>query len=199
VQSLHTAAYDEALALPTEKSVTLALRTQQVLANEAGVAQIVDPLGGSYYVESLTNEIEERARALLTEIENRGGMIRAIESGWAQQQIADASWAYQRQVELGERVIVGVNRFVDHEPRQYQLHHHLEEVADAQAAALRTLRIERSADRVTRALDHLAAAAASNANLVPALIDTVKTYATIGEICAVLRNVFGEYVSPSVY
>jgi methylmalonyl-CoA mutase N-terminal domain/subunit len=198
-QSLHTAAYDEALALPTEKSVTLALRTQQVLAYETGVADLVDPLGGSYYVEALTSAIEEQARALLAEIEERGGMIAAIESGWAQQQIADASWEYQQQVERGERVLVGVNRFVDQAPHRVEIHRHLEEIAAAQVAALRALRAERSVERVRRALDRLAAAAAGDENLVPVLADTVKTYATVGEIFAVLRKVFGEYASPGVY
>ena len=199
VQSLHTPAYDEALALPSEKSVTLALRTQQILAYEAGVAEVVDPLAGSYYVESLTNQIEERARVLIAEIESRGGIVRAIETGWVQQQIADAAWEYQRQVESGERVIVGVNRFVEQAPSHVELHRHLEEVAEEQVAALRRLRHERDEARVTRALRDLGAAAASSVNLVPLLVEAVKAYATIGEICGVLREVFGEYRAEQVY
>jgi methylmalonyl-CoA mutase N-terminal domain/subunit len=198
-QSLHTAAYDEALALPTEKSVTLALRTQQVLAYETGVADVVDPLGGSYYVESLTDRIEEQATALIEEIERRGGMIQAIESGWAQQQIADAAWEQQRRIESGERVIVGVNRFVEEEPRTREIHRHSEEVEEEQRAALARLRAERDNARVRRALDDLRTAAASDTNLVPVLVETVKTYATIGEICGVLRAVFGEYRAVQVY
>jgi methylmalonyl-CoA mutase N-terminal domain/subunit len=198
-QSIHTAAYDEALALPTEQSVTLALRTQQILAHEAGVAEVVDPLAGSYYVESLTSAIEEAARAMLGEIERRGGMIAAIGSGWAQQQIADAAWEYQRQVEAGERVIVGVNQYVEDEPARVAIHRHLEEVADRQIAALGALRAERDAVRVGRALDRVRAAAAGDMNLVPVLIEAVKAYATIGEICGVLREVFGEYQTAQVY
>jgi len=198
-QSLHTAAYDEALALPTEPSVTLALRTQQVLACEMGVTEVVDPLGGSYYVESLTTDIEERARVLIERIERQGGMLAAIESGWVQQQIADASWEHQRQVEAGERVIVGVNRFVENEPWHVEIHRHLEAVAEERGEALRAVRRERDARGVARALDALRAAAAGDANLVPVLVETVKTYATIGEICAVLREVFGEYRAVQVY
>jgi methylmalonyl-CoA mutase N-terminal domain/subunit len=198
-QSLHTAAYDEALALPTEKSVTLALRTQQVLAYESGLADVVDPLGGSYYVESLTDRIEAEATALIEEIERRGGMIPAIESGWAQQQIADAAWAQQRRIESGERVIVGVNRFVEEEPWTGEIHRHSEEDEEEQGAALARLRAERDGARVRRALDDLRAAAAGDTNLVPVLVETVKTYATIGEICGVLRAVLGEYRAVQVY
>ena len=198
-QSLHTAAYDEALALPTEHSVELALRTQQVLACEMGVTEVVDPLGGSYYVEALTTDIEERARGLLERIERQGGMIAAIESGWVQQQIADASWEHQRQVEAGERVIIGVNRFVEDEPWHVEIHRHLEAVAEERGEALRALRGARDAQGVSRALDALQAAAAGGSNLVPVLVETVKTYATIGEICGVLREVFGEYRAVQVY
>lgn len=192
-QSLHTAAYDEALALPTEESVKLALRTQQVLAHESGVAEVIDPLAGSYYVESLTTQIEQEARELIDEIERRGGMIAAIESGWAQQQIADSAYAYQREVEAGERTVVGVNQFVEDVPSHIDIHRHLEEVAAEQAAALKTLRAQRNNERVTQALGNLRTAARGSGNLMPVLVDAVKTYATIGEICAVLREVFGEY------
>ncbi len=198
-QSLHTAAYDEALALPTEQSVKLALRTQQVVAYEGGVAEVIDPLAGSYYVESLTTEIENEARALIEDIERRGGMVKAIESGWAQQQIADASFKYQREVEAGERVVVGVNQFQEDEPRHIDIHRHLEEVAAEQAAALEALRAARDRARVARALDDLRSAARGGVNLMPVLVDTVKTYATIGEICGVLREVFGEYKAVQAY
>jgi methylmalonyl-CoA mutase N-terminal domain/subunit len=198
-QSLHTAAYDEALALPTEDSVKLALRTQQVLAHEAGVADVADPLGGSYYVESLTTDFERAAEALIGQIEAQGGMVKAIESGWVQQQIADAAWAQQREVEAGERVIVGVNRHVEDEPWHVAIHRHVEEVAAGQVAALRALRAGRDQARVAGALAGLRAAAEGQVNLVPVLVDTVKTYATIGEICGVLREVFGEYRGADVY
>jgi methylmalonyl-CoA mutase N-terminal domain/subunit len=198
-QSLHTAAYDEALALPTERSVKLALRTQQVLAHEAGLTEVIDPLAGSYYVEALTTEIETRARALMDEIERRGGVIAAIESGWTQQQIADASYERQRQVEAGERVIVGVNRFVEEEPGHVDIHRHVEAVANEQAAALGALRAERDGGQVARALDGLRAVAAGDGNVMPALVKAVKAYATIGEICGTLREVFGEYRAAQVY
>ena len=198
-QSLHTAAYDEALALPTERSVKLALRTQQVLAHEAGLTEVVDPLAGSYYVESLTTEIETGARTLIAEVEHQGGVVKAIESGWVQQQIADASWEQQREVEAGQRVIVGVNRFVEHEVDAVEIHRHLERVSEDRAAALAALRAERDAARVARALADLRAAALGGDNLVPVLVDTVKTYATVGEICGTLREVFGEYRALQAY
>ncbi|MBI2200276.1 MAG: hypothetical protein HYU42_17020, partial [Candidatus Rokubacteria bacterium] len=153
VQSLHTAAYDEALALPTEKSVSLALRTQQVLAYEAGVTETVDPLAGSYYVESLTGEIEARATALMGQIEREGGMVRAIDSGWVHAQIAEAAWAYQQRVEAGTEVVVGVNRFVEEAPPpSFALHRHAEGFEAEQAAALKSLRETRDSARVRRAL-----------------------------------------------
>jgi methylmalonyl-CoA mutase, N-terminal domain len=198
-QSLHTAAYDEALALPTEDSVKLALRTQQILAHEAGLADVVDPLAGSYYVEALTNEIEDAARTLIGEVERRGGMVAAIDSGWVQQQIANAAWEFQRQVEAGERVIVGVNQYVEDEPRRAEIHRHVEAVAEQQIAALYALRAGRDSAGVGRGLDRLEAAAASDTNLLPVLIDAAKAYATVGEICDVLRGVFGEYQVPKVY
>jgi methylmalonyl-CoA mutase N-terminal domain/subunit len=198
-QSLHTAAYDEALALPTEQSVKLALRTQQVLAHEAGLTEVIDPLAGSYYVEALTTQIEARARALMDEIERRGGVIATIESGWTQQQIADASYERQREVEAGERVVVGVNRFVEEEALHVDIHRHLEAVAAEQAAALGALREERDARQVARALDGLRAVAAGDDNVMPALVEAVKAYATIGEICGTLRELFGEYRAAQVY
>jgi methylmalonyl-CoA mutase N-terminal domain/subunit len=198
-QSLHTAAYDEALALPTERSVRLALRTQQVLAHEAGLTEVIDPLAGSYYVETLTTEIETSARALMDEIERRGGVIAAIESGWIQQQIADASWERQRQIESGERAVVGVNRFVEDEAVRVDIHRHLDGVAVARGAALRALRDERDAHRVAHALGGVRAIAAGEGNVMPALVEAVKAYATIGEICGTLREVFGEYRPAAVY
>jgi methylmalonyl-CoA mutase, N-terminal domain len=198
-QSLHTAAFDEALALPTEESVMLALRTQQVLACEAGVTEVVDPLAGSYYVETLTNQIEARATALVAEIEGLGGMVKAVESGWAQRQIAEAAWDYQRAVEAGTRVVVGVNRFVEGEPAHIRLHEHAERAEVEQIEALRRLRAERDSARVTRALAELRVAAEGDTNLIPVLVRTVQAYATIGEIFGVLREVFGKYRAPQVF
>jgi methylmalonyl-CoA mutase N-terminal domain/subunit len=199
-QSLHTAAYDEALALPTERSVNLALRTQQVLAYEGGVTEVVDPLGGSYYVESLTTRIESEARALMAEIEAMGGMIRAIETGFPQRRIADAAWQHQREVEDGARVIVGVNRFTEEgKPPSGELHRHGEGLEEERAKALAALRSERDAGRVRSALDDLRRAAAGDTNLVPVLVEAVKTYATVGEICGVLREVCGEHRAIDVF
>ena len=198
-QSLHTAAYDEALALPTEASVQLALRTQQVLAHESGLAEVVDPLAGSYYVETLTAEIETGARALIAEIEGRGGMVKVIESGWAQQQIADASWEHQREIETGERVVVGVNRYVEDEPARVAIHQHVEEVAAERRTALVSLRAERDPAAVARALETVRLAAHGEVNLVPVLVEVVKAYATMGEICDVLREAFGEYRAVQAY
>jgi methylmalonyl-CoA mutase N-terminal domain/subunit len=199
-QSLHTAAFDEALALPTEASVTLALRTQQILAYEAGVAEVIDPLGGSYYVEALTTQIEEEARCLIEDLEGRGGMVHAIESGWVQQQIADAAWRQQRCIESGEQVVVGVNRFVDTPTSQHgDIHRHVEDTAAQQVAALRALRASRDEQRVVHALARLREAAANDVNLLPILIETVKAYATVGEMCDVLRDVFGVYRPAAVY
>jgi methylmalonyl-CoA mutase N-terminal domain/subunit len=198
-QSLHTAAYDEALALPTERSVTLALRTQQVLAHEAGLTEVVDPLGGSYYVESLTSQIEAGAAALIAEIEARGGMLAAIESGWAQRQIADAAWEQQCDLESGRRVVVGVNAQVDGQAPGSEIHRHVEELAEGRARELAELRAGRDAARVEAALEALRRAAAGGANLVPVLVEVVKTYATMGEICGVLREAFGEYRAVQVF
>jgi methylmalonyl-CoA mutase N-terminal domain/subunit len=198
-QSLHTAAYDVALALPTEASVQLALRTQQVLAHESGLAEVIDPLAGSYYVEALTAEIETGARVLIAEIEGRGGMVKVIESGWAQQQIADASWEHQREIETGARVVVGVNRYVEEEPARVAIHQHAEEVAAERRTAMAAVRAARDAAAVARALERLRAAAAGKANLVPILVEAVKAYATMGEICDVLRDAFGEYRAVPAY
>jgi methylmalonyl-CoA mutase N-terminal domain/subunit len=179
--------------------VQLALRTQQVLAHESGLAEVIDPLAGSYYVETLTAEIETGARALIAEIEERGGMVKAIESGWAQQQIADASWEHQREIETGARVVVGVNRYVEDDPGRVAIHQHVEEVDAERRSALASVRGERDAGAVARALETLRAAAAGEANLVPVLVEAVKAYATMGEICDVLREAFGEYRAVQAY
>jgi methylmalonyl-CoA mutase N-terminal domain/subunit len=199
VQSIHTPAYDEALSLPTESSATLALRTQQILAYESGLADVVDPLGGSYYVETLTSRIEDDARALLAEIDARGGMVAAIEGGMPQQAIADAAWTHQREVESGERPVVGVNRFVAAAPSAIEIHRHLDAVEAREIAALERLRGDRDGHAVRRALDDVGDTARAGSNLVPALVEAVKVYATIGEICGELRAVFGEYRAPQIY
>jgi methylmalonyl-CoA mutase N-terminal domain/subunit len=191
-QSLHTNSLDEAYALPSEHAVTLALRTQQVLAYETGVANTADPLGGSYFVERLTREVEEAASRYIHQIDEMGGMIPAIEAGFPQAEIAAASYHYQRQVESGERVIVGVNRFQS-EDRPIEVLQIDETSAQRQRAKLAALRKRRSDQQVRKALDAIQRAAEGTENLMPALLDAVRAYATVGEICDALRAVFGTY------
>jgi methylmalonyl-CoA mutase N-terminal domain/subunit len=192
-QSLHTNSRDEALALPAEASALLALRTQQIIAHESGVAATVDPLAGSYLVESLTDEIEQRAEGLISQIEASGGVLRAIERGWIQREIADSAYKEAQAVERGDQVVVGVNRFQSDAPTRIELHRSDPEVAARQVARLQRVRRERDGDAVRRVLEHLADAARGTDNLMPAIIDAVRVYATLGEICDVLRGVFGTY------
>jgi len=192
-QSLHTNGKDEALSLPTEQSVRTALRTQQILAHESGVADTIDPLGGSYYVESLTDDVAAEATEILDEVDERGGMLDAVESGWVKRQIQDVAFERQREIESGERVVVGVNEYqVDEEPRV-----EIEEVDEAdenrQKQRLREVKDERDDEAVEATLAAIREAAAGDANLVPPIVDAVKAYATVGEISDVLREVFGEY------
>jgi methylmalonyl-CoA mutase N-terminal domain/subunit len=193
-QSLHTNSRDEALALPTEESVRIALRTQQILAHESGVASTVDPLAGSYYVESMTDSIEQEAEEYIDRIEDMGGMVRAIEGGFVQKEIQDTAYKYQKEVETGERVVVGVNRFtVDDEPKRNLLTAS-PGLRDLQIGKLEQVREERDEGNVARALDVLRTAAGSErTNLMPPILDAVRAYASLGEICGVLREVFGEY------
>jgi methylmalonyl-CoA mutase N-terminal domain/subunit len=193
VQSFHTAAYDEALALPSERSALLALRTQQVLAYESGAADVADPLAGSYYVESLTNQIEEEVSRYLERIEARGGMLAGIEQGWARAEIAESAYEYQQQVERGERVIVGVNRFGDEARAPISLQRPSPEVVREQIKRLNALRRERDNSQVERTLKALAEEARGNTNLMYPILEAVQAYVTIGEICGVLRGIFGEY------
>ncbi|WP_144901245.1 acyl-CoA mutase large subunit family protein [Halobellus captivus] len=192
-QSLHTNGKDEALSLPTEESVRTALRTQQILAHESGVADTIDPLGGSYYVESLTDDLESEAFDLLDEIDERGGMLSAVESGWVKRQIQEVAFERQREIESGDRVVVGVNEYqVDDDARV-----DVQEVDEAdekrQIERLRAVKAERDDDAVEAALAALGDAAKGDENLVPPIVDAVKAYATVGEISDVLREAFGEY------
>ncbi len=192
-QSLHTNGKDEALALPTEQSVRTALRTQQILAHESGAANTIDPLAGSYYVESLTDGIEADAREILSEIDRRGGALSAVESQWIQRQIQDVAFERQREIESGERVIVGVNEYeVDEEPEM-----DLEEVDPEQEAAQRerlaAVKARRDDDAVETALATVRDAARNDENVMPPIIEAVKAYATVQEICDVFRDEFGEY------
>jgi methylmalonyl-CoA mutase N-terminal domain/subunit len=191
-QSLHTNSLDEAYALPGEHAVTLALRTQQVLAFETGVANTPDPLGGSYFLEKLTLDMEAAANDYIRRIDDMGGMIPAIEEGFPQSEIAAASYRYQREVEAGERIVVGVNRFhTDDQP--IELLQIDETTARHQEAKLAALRKRRDGAAAQRSLDALKRAAEGTENTMPYILDAVKAYATLGEICAALRSVFGAY------
>ena len=193
-QSLHTNGKDEALSLPTEESVRTALRTQQILAHESGAADTIDPLAGSYYVEALTDELEERAFDILNEVDERGGMSKAVESGWVQRQIQDTAFERQREIEEGERVIVGVNEHrVDDEEKSEDIEEVSEEEQQRQRETVKQLRADRDDAAVEAALDDLRAACEGDENVMPYLVTAVKAYATTGEICDAMRDVFGEY------
>ncbi len=190
-QSLHTNSFDEALGLPSRESALLALRTQQVLAHESGAADTVDPLAGSYWVEAMTAELERRARALLAEVDARGGMLQAIADGWVQEQIHEAAYRWQRDVESGERVVVGVNRFGDDQPVPAPPFQHDPEVERGRAGFLAEWRATRDRMACDAALLALDAAARGTANLVPPILAALTARATLGEVCDTLRAVFG--------
>ncbi|OFW36016.1 MAG: methylmalonyl-CoA mutase [Acidobacteria bacterium RIFCSPLOWO2_12_FULL_67_14] len=192
-QSLHTNSLDEALALPTAEAATLALRTQQILAHETGVTGIVDPLGGSYFVETLTRELEEEALEYFDTIDRMGGMVAAIERGFPQQEIAESAYRFQQAVERGDRVIVGVNEFVDEDDDRIGTLYIDQTAADTQLARLERVRAARDGDAVRRALARLQEGARGGANTMPLFVDAVRVYATIGEMCDALRDVWGEY------
>lgn len=192
-QSLHTNSRDEALALPTEESVRLALRTQQIIAHESGVADTIDPLGGSYFVEYLTDEIEERVWKYLEKIDDMGGAVRAIEQRFFQTEIAKSAYEYQRSIENRERIIVGVNAYQDEERVSPPILRVDESVARRQIERLKSLRQRRDSEAVNRALEQLKKGAEGKANLVPLIISCVESYATVGEISDALRSVWGEY------
>jgi methylmalonyl-CoA mutase N-terminal domain/subunit len=196
-QSLHTNSLDEAWALPTEFAATIALRTQQILAHETGVANTVDPLGGSYFVETLTNEMEEAAGKYIRKIDDMGGMIPAIERGYPQREIADASYRYQVSTDRKEKIIVGVNDFIGEE-KPIEILRIDDSVRAQQARQLRQLRSERSNDEVARQLTALRKAAQATENLMPHIYAAVKSYATLGEICDSLRDVFGTHEEASI-
>ena len=198
VQSMHTASMDEAHALPSEEAATLALRTQQIVAYESGLADVIDPLGGSYYVENLTDQIEEQAEEYLKRIEERGGMVSAIESGWVVQEIGEEAYRFQREVERGERVVVGLNRFTTDETPPIQLHSPDPSVANAVKKEISDLRSQRDGKSLLRALDDLKSMASEGGNLMPATLEAIRSLATVGEVSGALREVFGEWQAPSV-
>jgi methylmalonyl-CoA mutase N-terminal domain/subunit len=190
--SLHTNSLDEALALPTEAAATLALRTQQVIAYESGVTDFVDPLGGSYFVEWLTKDLEDGAIRYFDQIDDMGGMVAAIEQGFPQREVAESAYRFQQAVERRERVIVGVNDFVEEDEPLETLYID-ESAAERQASKLDDLRRRRDTGLVARTLDTLRATARTRDNLMPPILDAVRAYATVGEVCDALRDVWGEY------
>jgi methylmalonyl-CoA mutase N-terminal domain/subunit len=192
-QSLHTNSRDEALALPTEDSVRIALRTQQIVAHESGVTETIDPLAGSYYIENLTNKIEEEALRYIESIDELGGAPKAIEKGYIQKEIQNAAYRYQMEVESLDRIVVGVNKFKIEETDKKELLKVDKTVEINQKEKLKTLRAERNNEEVEKTLNTLKEKAQTEENLMPFILDAVKTYATLGEICNVLREVFGEY------
>jgi methylmalonyl-CoA mutase N-terminal domain/subunit len=192
-QSLHTNGYDEALALPTEQAARIALRTQQVIAYESGAAQTIDPLAGSYYVEALTNEIEQRAAEYLGKIEVLGGMLKAIERGFVQQEIQNAAYEYQQAVDREEAIVVGVNRFEVEEEKPIPIQRIDPTLESRQVERTRALRARRDAGPWNAALQGIEDAARSGANVMPLVLTAVEAYATVGEISDAMRKVFGEY------
>ncbi|WP_131539312.1 acyl-CoA mutase large subunit family protein [Pedobacter nototheniae] len=192
-QSLHTNGYDEALSLPTESAAKIALRTQQIIGFESGVTDTVDPLAGSFFVENLTDEVEAAAWLYIDKIDAMGGSVNAIESDYMQNEISGAAYQYQTEVESGERVLVGVNKFTQEEEGLTEVFNIDDSIRKLQTEKLEYLKANRNAAEVKLALDKLAQAAETNANLMPLIIDAVEKYATLGEIADVLRAVFGEY------
>ncbi len=197
-QSLSTTSYDEALALPTEEAVQLSLRTQQIIAHESGVADTVDPLGGSYYVEWLTNKIEEGIKEQITTIDEMGGAQEAIKKGYMQREIMRSAYAHQNAVDSGEQVIVGVNQFTTAEEPEIEVFEIDEATEKKQIDRLTRLKRERDNEKVSQILDEVRKVAESKENIMPVMIEAVKTYATVGEISDALRDVFGEYREPGI-
>jgi len=195
-QSLHTNSYDEALCLPTEHAVMTAVRTQQIIAYESGVTNTVDPLAGSYFIEWLTDEIEKEAFEYIAKIDQMGGALAAIESGYVAREIMDSAYKYQKEIDSGERVLVGLNKYTIEEEIKPPLLRPDPEVERLQKERLAALKRKRDNKKVRESLEKLRIAAMDNVNMMPPIIEAVKAYATIGEMCDVLREVFGEYKQP---
>jgi methylmalonyl-CoA mutase, N-terminal domain len=192
-QSLHTNSLDEALALPTSEAATLALRTQQIVAHESGVTSTVDPFGGSYFVEALTVDLEREALAYIDTIDRMGGMVAAVERGYPQAEVSESAYRFQRAVEEREQVIVGANEYVTEEEKPIQILYIDQSAGERQLAKLAAVKQRRDSDRVRRTLDALRDGACGTANTMPLLLDAARAYATIGEMCDALRDVWGEY------
>jgi methylmalonyl-CoA mutase N-terminal domain/subunit len=198
-QSLHTNSYDEVLALPTEQAVTVALRTQQIIAEETGVSLTIDPLGGSYFLERLTDQMEERAMAYIRKIDELGGIIRAIDMGYPQREIADAAYHYQLLDDRGEKTIVGVNKYVMAEEPPVEFLKIDEAIEREQMERVKRLKASRDSTKIERRLKQLADACRNGQNVMPVLVDSVKDYVSLGEISDVYRQVFGLYREPIIF
>lgn len=198
-QSLHTNSMDEALALPSEKAVRIALRTQQILAHESGTANTVDPLAGSYFIEELTTTIEDKAHDYITKIDSLGGVLKAIETGFVQKEILESSYNYQKDVESGKRTVVGVNQYTIDEEITMDILKVDPETERKQKERLQNVKNTRDTPKVEKALQNLKEAAETDENLMPLIVEAAKHYATIGEMCGVLREVFGEYKAPTIF
>jgi len=198
-QSLHTNSMDETLALPTEKAVRIALRTQQIIAEESGITNTIDPLGGSYFVEALTSQMENDAMTIIHKLDEMGGMVTAIKNGYPMREIAEASRKYQRQVENKEKIIVGVNDYLVEDEEKLEILKVSHEVERRQSEKLKKLRGQRDEAPVKENLDILRKACQDHKNIMPALIDCAHAYCTIGEIAQVLRDEYGEYHDPGIF
>ncbi|RLI19968.1 methylmalonyl-CoA mutase, partial [Candidatus Bathyarchaeota archaeon] len=198
-QSLHTNSFDEALALPSELAVRVALRTQQIIAYESGVADTIDPLAGSYYVEWLTDKIEEEALRYIEKIDDMGGAVEAIEKGYIQREIVESAYRYQREIENKQRIIVGVNEFVTEEKVPIEILKIDPKIEESLVERLKAIKRQRDNAKVKEVLEELRRAAERNENLMPTILRAVKAYATVGEICNVLREVYGEYKPPTIF
>jgi methylmalonyl-CoA mutase N-terminal domain/subunit len=191
-QSLHTNSYDEALSLPSQHAAELALRTQQIIAYESGVGDTIDPMAGSWYIESLTDQVEREAMEYVRRIDDMGGALAAVEEGFQANEIHENAFRIQRDIEARREIVVGVNEFVDDEPPPEGLHQHDLAVGDRASSRIRALRARRDAAACESSLTRLEVGARGDANMIPLIIDAVEHYATLGEICARLRSVWGE-------
>ena len=198
-QSLHTNSLDEVLALPTEEAATIALRTQQIIAEESGVTNTIDPLGGSYFMEALTNQLEEEASEIIQKIDDMGGMLAAIEKHYPQQEIADAAYNYQRQIDENRKIVVGVNKYVMDEEIPVEILEIDEELERLQIEKTNRIKNERDNKKVRESLGRLEQACAGNENVMEPIVEAVKAYATLQEVCDVFRKIFGEYRDPGIY
>jgi methylmalonyl-CoA mutase N-terminal domain/subunit len=198
-QSLHTNSFDETYALPTEEAATLALRTQQVIAEESGVTQVADPLGGSYFVERLTDQMEEAAMAYIDKIDELGGIVRAIDIGYPQQEIADAAYRYQLMDDRGEKAVVGVNKYVMPDEKAVEFLRIDPEIEREQIERVERVKASRDAAQVGKRLEQLTQVCRDGRNVMPVLVDAVKDYVSLGEIADVYRRVFGLYREPIIF